>query len=226
MKMRGWVHPYCKCWMSGSSQDFCSVWGPTQWRPPPLGVGLLHVRVLDLWPPEQGLQEDQQLQLPWITPGWTRGKDDDSKPGWSEERSVLSSHRRPHSCFLPGCSPVMEPVPQAGPEVPGRQTQRQLVPVSRGSPLFWQGWQRQGCCSARYSSVARFRCSFFKPAHCTSFTSSYKGRSWNAHSGFRWKRSKTITSANKTTNRVEISQSFTFWFMTSGKSLTDEAQLL
>lgn len=41
-----------------------------------------------------------------------------------------------------------------------------------------QGLQWQGCSSDRYSSVALFRWSFFRPEHSTSFTSSYRGRSW------------------------------------------------
>ena len=60
--------PYCKYWMSASSQGFCSSCSPEQCWPPLLGAGLLQLRVLDLWPPEQEPQEDQQLQLPWITP--------------------------------------------------------------------------------------------------------------------------------------------------------------
>lgn len=80
----------------------------------------------------------------------------------------------------PGCSPNAVPLSQACPEVPGRQMQRHSEPVRRGRPLFWQGRQWQGCSSVRYVSVALFRWSLFNPAHCTSFTSSYRGRSCKA----------------------------------------------
>lgn len=196
------VCPYCKYWMSASSHGFCSTCSPEQWWPPPLGAGLLQLRVLDLWPPEQDPHEDQQLQLPWITP------ERENRCGSSVLFVVLTGHhsniklkswplnpRPPNielnpvlSCLtqtkplvfvcLPGCSPITAPFSQACPEVPGRQTQRHSEPVSSGWPLFWQGRQWQGCSSARYSSVALFRWTFFKPAHCTSFTSSYRGRSW------------------------------------------------
>lgn len=60
--------PHCKYWMSASSQGLCSTCSPVQCWPPLLGAGLSQLRVLDLWCPEQDPQEDQQLQLPWITP--------------------------------------------------------------------------------------------------------------------------------------------------------------
>ncbi|MEQ2198097.1 hypothetical protein XENOCAPTIV_007820, partial [Xenoophorus captivus] len=95
--------------------DFCSLCSPMQCWPPPLGAGLLQLRVLDLWPPEQEPQEDQQLQLPWITPGMQK-----------EGSAFLSCALREH-CFylvwLPGCSPITAPLSQAGPDVPGLQTQ-------------------------------------------------------------------------------------------------------
>lgn len=120
------------------------------------------------------------------TPGWPAAPaamDDTfrrSEPShsWSRRLSQRSTASSFSDCgLLPGCSPITLPVWQADPEVPGRQTQRHALPVSSGRPLFWQGRQWQGCCSARYSSVAIFKWSFFKAAQCTSFTSSWRGRS-------------------------------------------------
>lgn len=172
--------------MSGSSQDFCSTCSPMQCWPPLLGAGLLQLRVLDLWPPEHDPQEDQQLQLPWITP-------EGNQQSFSfqfclvKERSLDGTSSDPSGFYgwLPGCSPITAPFSHARPEVPGRQTQRHSEPVSSGWPLFWHGRQWQGCSSARYSSVALFRWSFFSPAHCTSLTSSYRGRSWKNPKGYK-----------------------------------------
>lgn len=39
-----------------------------QWLPSLLGAGLVQDLLLDIWPPEQELQEDQQLHPPLINP--------------------------------------------------------------------------------------------------------------------------------------------------------------
>lgn len=161
--------------MSGSSQGFCSTGSPMQYWPPLLGAGLLQLRDLDLWPPEHDPQEDQQLQLPWITP---ERKLDYLHCGNVKYNVIMTPYYWTFDC-LPGCAPITAPFSQACPEVPGWQTHRHSEPVSSGWPLFWQGRQWQGCSSDRYCSMALCRWSFFKPAHCTSFTSSDRGCSWD-----------------------------------------------
>lgn len=59
---------YRKCCNSSSSHGLLSRCSPMQAFPPPRGEGLLQVRLLDFLPPEQELQEDQQLQCPSTTP--------------------------------------------------------------------------------------------------------------------------------------------------------------
>lgn len=80
----------------------------------------------------------------------------------------------------PPCWPSTSlPCSQASPEEPGLQMHLHSSPFLTATPLFLQGRQWQGWCSARYCSMALRKYSFLTPAHCISFTSSDSGRSCN-----------------------------------------------
>lgn len=63
------IATHCKYCKPASSHGWSSSASPRQFLPCRLGAGLLHRLLLDLRPPEQEPQDDQQLHSPFITPG-------------------------------------------------------------------------------------------------------------------------------------------------------------